>query len=160
MKPRININQVLGVACLVLALLCFMSVYSPIRFDKERSKREAEVKERLINIRNAEEQYRKQHGTYTNAFRELIRSGLLSEEETLIPYSVDEHFELRTTTFVGKSGRQVPLMECGAQYQQYLDGLNENSVANLIEDANNAGLYPGLRIGDLTTPNNNAGNWE
>lgn len=137
-----------------------MSVYSPIRFDKERSKREAEVKERLISIRKAEEQYRRQHGTYTGDFRTLVRSGLLSEEQTVIPYSANEHFELRTTTIVGKLGRQVPLMECGAQYQQYLDGLNENSVANLIEDANNAGLYPGLRIGDLTTPNNNAGNWE
>ena len=54
----------------------------------------------------------------------------------------------------------MPLMECGAQYQQYLNGLDENSIANLVEAANEAGLYPGLKIGDLITPNNNAGNWE
>ena len=40
-------------------------------------------------------------------------------------------------------------MECGAQYQQYLKGLNENSVANLIEEANNTGQYPGVKIETL-----------
>ena len=43
---------------------------------------------------------------------------------------------------------------------QHLSGLDENSIANLIEEANNAGRYPGLKIGDITTPNDNAGNWE
>ena len=31
-------------------------------------------------------------------------------------------------------------MECGAQYQQYLKGLNENDIANLIEEANKGGI--------------------
>jgi hypothetical protein len=54
----------------------------------------------------------------------------------------------------------VPLMECGAQYQQYLNGLDRNAVANLIETANKAGDYPGLRIGRLDQANGNAGSWE
>ena len=37
-------------------------------------------------------------------------------------------------------------MECGAQYQQYLKGLNENDITNLIEEANKRGEYPGMKI--------------
>jgi hypothetical protein len=51
-------------------------------------------------------------------------------------------------------------MECSASFRDYLDGLDENSINNLIEKANNSGNFPGLKIGDLTTDNNNAGNWE
>ena len=51
-------------------------------------------------------------------------------------------------------------MECYAGYDDYLSGLDAGSIANLTEEANNAGRYPGLKIGDITTPNDNAGNWE
>lgn len=51
-------------------------------------------------------------------------------------------------------------MECRAKYVDFLDGLDRNSVANVIEDANSSGGFPGLKIGDINTPNNNAGNWE
>ena len=50
-------------------------------------------------------------------------------------------------------------MECGAGYETFLDGLDEGSIQQKIEEANYAGRYPGLKIGDLTTDNNNAGNW-
>ncbi len=61
---------------------------------------------------------------------------------------------------MGKSGRQVPVMQCGATYDQYLKGLDGNAVANLTEKANMSGRFPGLMIGDITQPNENAGNWE
>lgn len=58
------------------------------------------------------------------------------------------------------TGKTVSLMECGAPYQTYLQGLDEQAIATLIEDATKSGTYPGLKIGDLKTNNNNAGNWE
>ena len=153
-------NFILTLCVLALALLCFFSVYSPMRFEEEQGKRELAVKERLIKIRQAEEQYRKTTGNYCGDFATLVKEGYLADSLTFIPYAEDERFELSATVQVEKSGRQVPLMECGAQYQQYLNGLDENSIANLIETANQAGRYPGLRIGGLEEPNNNAGNWE
>ena len=54
----------------------------------------------------------------------------------------------------------TPLMECGAPYESYLNGLDENLIRELTEKADEKGEYPGLRIGDTTTPNDNAGNWE
>lgn len=157
---KIRNNLILTVCVLILAVICFLSVYKPMRFDKEQETREKAVKERLVKIRKAEERYRKANGTYTGNFKELVKNGYIADSLQFIPYSDGEKFELSATTTIGKSGQQTPLMECGAQYQQYLNGLDENSIANLIEAANNSGRYPGLKIGDITTSNNNAGNWE
>ena len=43
----------------------------------------------------------------------------------------------------------VPLAECGTTYDTYLNGLDENSIANLIEKANERGRYAGIRMGDI-----------
>ncbi len=160
MRQKINNHFILTCCVFALILICFLSVYSPMRFQEEREKREQTVKERLVTIRQAEESYKKVTGVYSGDFATLIKGGFLADSITLIPYSDEERFELAATMQTEKSGKQTPLMECGAQYQQYLNGLDENSIANLIENANESGHYPGLRIGDLTSANNNAGNWE
>lgn len=153
-------NGLLALLAVLLAFTCTLSVCSPMRFDEKRAERERAVKERLLKIRHAQELYRKSNGVYAADFRLLIGSGLMADSLRIIPYSENKQFDLITTTLEGKSGRSVPLMECGAKYNDYLNGLDENSIANLIEEANNAGRYPGLKIGDITTPNDNAGNWE
>ena len=76
-----------------------------------------------------------------------------------MPNTDGKKFTLAATVIVGKSGKQIPVMECGAGYETFLDGLDEGSIQQKIEEANYAGNYPGLKIGDLTTDNNNAGNW-
>ena len=157
---RLKNNHILCLLAVALCVVCIMSVYTPVNFDENRTKREQTVKLHLVQIRNAEERYRTLHGVYADNFAELIKSGLLADSLSYIPYSGGRRFDLTTTTTTGKSGRSVPLMECGAKYNDYLDGLDANSIANLIEQANNAGRYPGLKIGDLMTPNDNAGNWE
>ena len=66
-----------------------------------------------------------------------------------IPFSDGKRFDLAATVQVSKSGRQLPLAECGATYDTYLNGLDENSIANLIEKANERGRYAGIRMGDI-----------
>ena len=66
-----------------------------------------------------------------------------------IPFSDGKRFDLSATVQVSKSGRQLPLAECGATYDTYLNGLDENSIANLIEKANERGRYAGIRMGDI-----------
>ena len=46
-----------------------------------------------------------------------------------------------------------------AAYEDYLDGLDEEAIMNVTEEANYAGRFPGLKIGDITKDNDNAGNW-
>ena len=76
-----------------------------------------------------------------------------------IPFSDDKRFSLSATTIVTKNGKQIPLMECGATYEEYLDGLNEDAIKQETDNANMEGRFPGLKIGDITTNNDNAGNW-
>ncbi len=157
---KIRTNHILAAIAILLCVVCATSVYAPINFEKQQARRERAVKERLVKIRHAEENYRRKHGVYAGDFKELTGSGMLPDSLQYVPFTEKRRFDLAATTQISKSGRQVPLMECGAKYNDYLEGLDANSIANLIEQANDAGRYPGLKIGDITTPNDNAGNWE
>ena len=77
-----------------------------------------------------------------------------------IPYGNGATFELEKTIHVGRSGVTQNVMECRAPYAVYLQGLNSREIYNLIDAAEKQVRFPGLKIGDLPTPNNNAGNWE
>lgn len=144
----------------VLIILCLLSVGQPIRFQHEQSKREQAVKERLAKIRQAEERYRSKNGTYTGDFATLVKGRYIDSALQYIPYGDGKKFSLAASTIVSKSGRQIPVMECGATYSDFLGDLDEQAVQEVIDQANYAGLYPGLKIGDITTDNNNAGNWQ
>lgn len=157
---KIKINHILSAIAAALLVLCVMSVWSPIRFSDIRSRREAAVKARLVEIRKAEETYKKMNGCYAGSFRQLADCRLLADSTRFIPYSGGEEFELTATVHTGKSGTPTSIMECGAPYTAYLKGLDENSVKEITEEANSRGEYPGLKFGDITQPNDNAGNWE
>lgn len=77
-----------------------------------------------------------------------------------IPYGNGAVFELEKTIYVGRSGVTQNVMECRAPYSAYLYGMNAREIYNLTDAAEKQSRYPGLKIGDLLTPNNNAGNWE
>lgn len=160
MKIKANNTTALSACVLILSLLCLLSIGTPIRFDKQRAKRETVVKHRLLKIRAAEEAYRARHGAYAGTFEALVNSNLLADSLSHIPFSDKKRFRLQATTIIGKNGKQIPTMECGAEYADYLNGLDEGSISLLAEEAATAGRYPGLKIGDLETPNDNAGNWE
>lgn len=155
-----NQNIILGFCVLVLVVLCWLSVERPMRFEREQAEREKAVKAQLLHIRTAEERYRARKGVYTGDWATLIRAKLLADSLQYVPFSGKERFHLEASFVMGKSGRQVPVMQCGATYDQYLKGLDGNAVANLTEKANMSGRFPGLMIGDITQPNENAGNWE
>ncbi|MCD8291678.1 MAG: hypothetical protein LUC91_09305 [Prevotella sp.] len=157
---KINNNHILAVLVIVLAIVCVISITTPIRFESQQEKREKVVKERLIRIRHAEERFKNSKGVYAEDFRLLIKSGLLADSLQYVPFSGGTQFSLMATMYTTKSGRQLPLMECGTTYDEYLKGLDKKGIANLIDKATNMGKYPGLKIGDITKPNDNAGNWE
>ncbi len=78
---------------------------------------------------------------------------------------------LKTIPFSGKpiimnalvkqvSGVDVPLFEACMPYEDYLIGLDRQYIINLKCEAEDMGRYPGLKVGSVDAPNNNAGNWE
>ena len=51
-------------------------------------------------------------------------------------------------------------MEVRAHYNTYLGDLDDQERINLVDKEVKLEHYPGLKIGDIMAPNNNAGNWE
>lgn len=58
------------------------------------------------------------------------------------------------------SGIEIPLFETRIPYDDLLQGLDRQLIINLKADKEDMGQYPGLKVGDIENPNNNAGNWE
>ena len=145
-----TINIVLTVCVAALTAVCAMSISTPVNFEKERTERETAVKMRLRNAT----------GSYAGSFAQLTEGGFLADSLQYVPFAGAQRFSLSATVLTTKSGRKVPLMECGAEYKTYLQGLDPGLTDGLTQQAEAEGRYPGLKIGDLTTPNDNDGNWE
>ena len=110
-------------ACVVLlAVLCFLSVEGPLSFERE------------------------QKGVYTGSFDVLTAEGLLDKADRYVPYSKEQSFELDASAEVGKSGRSISQVICGARYAVYLQGLDEDKVNELITRAAAMGSYPGIQV--------------
>ena len=78
-----------------------------------------------------------------------------------IPYSDGKRYELEVNNdYKTSQGIRVPLFEARAPFDSYLGDLNKQELVNLIDKENKLEHYPGLKVGDVYAPNNNAGNWE
>lgn len=66
------INGLLAICALGLAYACYVSIYSDIAFDEEKAAREKLVINRLMQIRDAEEQYKLTFGDYVSTLDSLI----------------------------------------------------------------------------------------
>lgn len=79
-----------------------------------------------------------------------------------VPYGNGAQFELATDTLSTSSGFNINVFEAKTPYITYLGDLNKNELNLLIENVRSlpGERYVGLRVGSITTANNNAGNWE
>ncbi len=67
-----TIKTLLIIAIIALSYFCFMSVMTPIRFEKVRAEREKVVIQNLMNLRSAQLEHRDQKGYYTGSIDSLI----------------------------------------------------------------------------------------
>ena len=78
-----------------------------------------------------------------------------------IPFSEGKKFELEVNNeYKTSQGIHVPLFEARAPFESYLGDLNKQELVNLVDREQKLEHYPGLKVGDIYSPNNNAGNWE
>ena len=89
----------------------------------------------------------------------LKRAGFTVDSLAFIPFSGGEKM-LMKAVIAKVSGVDVPLFEASAPYDLLLKGLERQLVVNLNSDRDIAGRYPGMKVGSIDAPNNNAGNWE
>ena len=209
-----------------LGYACWTSISSEISFNEEKASREEAVKDRLLQIRDIEESYKRIYGEYCGSWDELIayvkegkviektaQSGGVKDEDSKeeiqsdtiwfedgAPGSVARKFEVSnpdslcfipvgnhakmllyadSVTIESKVGEEVDwetvkVMEVRAAFNDYMDGLPEKKLTNILNELKNnyKGLinyeteeqdddWFGLRVGDKNDGNNrNAGNWD
>ncbi len=210
MKTALNI--VFAIIIVVLAYFLVESIMKPIRFNKEKDRRETAIKERLIDIRTAQEAYKSVKGSYTGSFdtlitflktdslplvyklgsltdemiaagitteKEAVKKGLISRDTTYVPvrdsifdkgYPIDQlRFipGMENTDFTMASGRVmttsmvlVNVFEAYALNDVFLSDLDRQLVVNYNDQRTKITGFPGMKVGDVRVPNNNAGNWE
>lgn len=102
----------------------------------------------------------KRDTSFVSVLASIFPKGFNPDSLAFVPYSGGAKFELDTVTQFTKSGLPLPLFEARTPYTVYLNGLNHREIVNIIDEAKKTDKYPGLKVGDVVAPNNNAGNWE
>ena len=209
MKTALNI--VFSVIIVVLIYFLVQSIMQPIRFNKEKDAREAAIKERLIDIRTAQEAFKSVKGYYTGSFdtlvtflrndslplvfkrgsltddmiaqgiteKEAVKKGLISRDTSYIPvldslfykdFPVDDlryvpgmkdtEFQMAAGRVMTTSMVMVNVFEAYVKNDVFLSDLDRQLVVNYNEQRTKITGFPGMKVGDVKEPNNNAGNWE
>ena len=102
---------------------------------------------------------------YKEEHKEPVRESMFTDRTDFyvdslayIPYCGQKI--IMNSTIKTVSGVKVPLFEACMPYKQLLVGMNNQLRINLDAERKDTGRYPGLMVGSVTAPNNNAGNWE
>ena len=83
------------------------------------------------------------------------------DQVAIIPFSKNEKFTLKVKNdYVNSAGITIPLFEASALYKTYLFDLDHQEMLNVIDLQEKLEKFPGLQVGSIDEPNNNAGNWE
>lgn len=97
---------------------------------------------------------------FVNVLEHVFGKGYNVDSMAYVPYTKDTKFEMEANIIKSKSGIEIPLFEARTSYKTYLNGLNRQEIINLTKQDEALNRYPGLKVGDKESPNNNAGNWE
>ncbi len=76
-----------------------------------------------------------------------------------VPYTNDAKFEMETAN-LNVSKLDVNVFEAKVHNDVLLHDMDRQEVINLNERMKNQDNFPGVKVGDIIEPNNNAGNWE
>ena len=210
MKTALNI--VFTIIIIVLIYFLIESIMQPIRFNREKDARETAIKEKLIDIRTAQEAFKSVKGYYTGSFDtlitflekdslplvfkrgsltdEMIASGITSEREAVkkglisrdtsyvavrdsifdkgypieqlryIPGTDNIEFKMAAARVMTTSMVLVNVFEAYVLNDVFLSDLDRQLVVNYNEQRTKITGFPGMKVGDIRVPNNNAGNWE
>ena len=119
MKTTIKI--LLSIAIVVLAYFCFMSIMTPIRFEKERAVREKVVIQNLIDLRTAQVELREQKGYYTSSLDSLIdflkagKKKMVLKEGTLTDLQLEGGLTEAKAVSIIRKGNKKEIMENGLE---------------------------------------------
>lgn len=90
----------------------------------------------------------------------LFHDGYDINQLKYVPFTEGEMFQMGAVVLETGSQVKVPVFEAKVHYNILLHGLDKQLVINIIDEKQKLDRYPGIKVGDLEEPNNNAGNWE
>lgn len=91
----------------------------------------------------------------------IFPKGFIADSMRYVPFGGGAQFEMASKNDTNqKTGAPIFLFEAKTPYEVYLNGLDRQEIINLKDMAVKLSRYPGLQVGSIETPNNNAGNWE
>jgi uncharacterized protein YpmB len=90
----------------------------------------------------------------------IYGKGFCADSLRYVPFGNGATFEMAIRQDSTKSGAKYYLFEAKTPYSVYLKDLNAQELNALIDTYNKLDRFAGLKVGDIDTPNNNAGNWE
>ncbi|MDR2467194.1 MAG: hypothetical protein LBD35_07365 [Prevotellaceae bacterium] len=103
---------------------------------------------------------------YTDTIKVAVKDSLFKRIQGFsidsirkVPFG-EADFDLAAVMFPSISKVDIPLFEAGAHNKVFLKGLDLQAIVNLCDEHKNMNKYPGLKVGSVTQPNNNSGNWE
>ena len=127
---------------------------------REIEQREERVIEYLSAIRNAELRYRQVHAVYCGSVDSLAEEGFIPDSVRYIPYSNGKKFAIRVENRKKANNEMMTLMECSADYRDFLNGMDKDVVERAVRNAQDKGRFTGLKFGDIDNNSDNIGNWE
>ncbi len=90
----------------------------------------------------------------------IFPKGYNADSLKYVPFGNGATFEMVTRSDTTKSGAPLNLFQAQTPYETYIGDLDKQQLINLKDVQSKLGKYCGLRVGDIESPNNNAGNWE
>lgn len=141
---RKGINAVLTVCAVLLAIICWRSIQDDINFDKDVSYREAQVKARLLQIKDLEEAYKQQNveGAYCgdwNVLTEFAKNGRLP---VVIKEGVLSDWQMEKGLTESKAAAIINSGDTKAIAEYMLEGFRRDTVWVPLADS----LYKGMNL--------------
>lgn len=90
----------------------------------------------------------------------LFKPGFYVDSLRYVPYTQGIEFELGAGDLATGSKVTIRVFEAKVPFDILLAGLDRQLIINYKEEREKITGYPGIRVGSLTEPTNNAGNWE
>ena len=90
----------------------------------------------------------------------IYPKGFNADSLRYVPFGNGKQFELASRQDTTKSGAPLNLFQAQTPYETYIGDLDKQQLLNLKDLQSKLGKYCGLRVGDIESPNNNAGNWD
>ena len=171
-----------------LTVITVKSVMEPVEFNKEKAAREKVAIQQLKDIRDLQVAYKSVNGKFVSTFDSLQTFYNTGKMKVVMKVgSMDDSLAVANTKAlkkkhpkitaaemleISKTGQrlvftiesEVPvkdtLFKAEMPYRALLSGMDNQLRINLDDERIKTDRYPGLKVGSITAPNNNAGNWE